>query len=170
MIYLGLGSNLNSKYGNRFDNINFAISQIGESGISINKKSSFYETPSCPNSKNPKFINIVISIKTSLTPKDLMTFLISLEEKMGRKRSKKNDPRICDIDIIDYNNQVLDLNYVNFNLKIPHKQMISRNFVLFPLKEISPGWKHPKTNEIIMDLIEKLSNEQKNSILKIDKY
>lgn len=170
MIYLGLGSNLKSKYGNRFDNINFAITKIKEKGIFINNQSSYYETPSYPNSKNPKFINIVISIKTSLTPKDLMSFLILLEEKMGRKRSKKNDPRICDIDIIDYDNQILDLDFDLGNLAIPHKKMTSRNFVLFPLKEISPEWKHPKTNEIIMDLIEKLSNHEKNSILKIDKY
>ena len=58
MIYLGLGSNLSSKYGDRFENINLAISSIEEYGIKVIKKSSFYETPSYPNKKNPKFINV----------------------------------------------------------------------------------------------------------------
>ena len=67
MIYLGLGSNLSSRFGDRFKNINLAISYLEESGIKVIKKSSFYETPSYPNKKNPTFINIIISVKTNLT-------------------------------------------------------------------------------------------------------
>ena len=92
-----------------------------------------------------------------------------LRRKLERKRNEKNDPRTCDIDIIDYNNQILSLQYKNLNLEIPHKKLSSRNFVLFPLQEISPNWKHPKTKELISILIEKLPKEDKNSILKIKK-
>ena len=65
--------------------------------------------------------------------------------------------------------QILNLKYNNLDLTVPHKELTSRNFILFPLQEISPTWKHPKTKEIISDLLQKLSEEDKNAILKIDK-
>ena len=169
MIFLGLGSNLPSKYGDRFTNINLTISSLEGYGINVIKKSSFYETPSYPNKENPKFINAVILVETILPPIDLMSVLIFIEEKLERKRGKKNDPRTCDIDIIDYNSQILNLKYNNLDITVPHKELTSRNFVLFPLQEISPMWKHPKTKETISNLIQKLNEESKNSILKIDK-
>lgn len=167
MIFLGIGSNLPSSFGNRFNNINKAISFLNEYGIQTIKKSSFYETLSYPNKENPKFINIAISVKTNLSIVDLMSVLVFIEEKLERKRSKKNEPRTCDIDIIDYKNKVLNIEYNNINLIIPHSKLTSRNFVLYPLQEISPEWRHPKTKEIISDLIQKLSKEDKKSILKI---
>ena len=169
MIFLALGSNLASKKGDRFTNINLAISILEEYGIEVIKKSSFFETPSYPKKENPKFINIVISVKTHLSPVDLMSVLLFIEKKLERKRNKKNDPRTCDIDIIDYNNQVLDFKYKNLNLTVPHKELIFRNFVLLPLQEISPEWKHPVTKENISTLINKLPEEDKKSILKIKK-
>ena len=150
-------------------NINLAISSLERYGIKVIKKSSFYETPSYPNKENPKFINVVILVETILPPVDLMSVLIFIEEKLGRKRDKKNDPRTCDIDIIDYNGQILNLRYNNLDLTIPHKELTKRNFILFPLQEISLQWKHPKTKEIVSDLLQKLSEDDKNSILKIDK-
>ena len=134
MIFLALGSNLSSSFGDRFVNVNLAMSYLKDYGIQIINKSNFYETYSYPNKKNPKFINIVISIETRLTPIDLMSVLLFIEEKLERKRNKKNDPRTCDIDIIDYNNQVLDFKYKNLNLTIPHKNLVFRNFVLLPLQ------------------------------------
>ena len=169
MIFLGLGSNLSSKYGDRFTNIKLAISYLENYGIRVIKKSSFYETPSYPNKKNPKFINIVILVETILQPIDLMSVLIFIEKKLERKRSKKNDPRTCDIDIIDYNGQILNFAFNNLDLTVPHKELSTRNFILFPLQEISPKWMHPKTKEIISVLLHRLSEEDKNSILKIDK-
>ena len=168
MIFLGLGSNLPSKYGDRFANINLAISCLDGYGIKVIKKSSFYETLSYPNNENPKFINAVILVETTLPPVDLMSVLIFIEKKLERKRGKKNDPRTCDIDIIDYNSQILNLRYNNLDLIVPHKDLTSRNFILFPLQEISPTWQHPKTKKIVSVLLQKLSEEDKNSILKID--
>ena len=169
MIFLGLGSNLSSKYGDKFANIDLAISFLEAYGIKLIKKSSFYKTPSYPDRENPKFINVVILVKTNLPPIDLMSVLVFIEEKLERKRVKKNDPRTCDIDIIDYNSQILNLKYNNLDFTLPHKELTSRNFVLFPLQEISPMWEHPKTKETIDNLIQKLSEEDKNSILKIVK-
>ena len=169
MILLGLGSNLPSSFGNRFDNIDIAVSALDKYGIQIKKKSSYYESPSYPNKENPKFINVVIEASTYLKPEDLASVLIFIEEKLERKRVQKNDPRTCDIDIIDFNSQIIDFKYKNLDFTTPHKKLSYRNFVLFPLKEILPKWIHPKTNESIDMLINKLSTEEKNSILKIKK-
>jgi len=162
MIYLGIGSNLSSSFGDRFTNINLAVSSLEEKKINLVKKSSFYETFSYPNKENPKFINIAIAVQTFLSPKDLMEVLISIEKKLERKRTKKNDPRTCDIDIIDYNKKIINFKLNNFELKIPHQSMFARNFVLYPLKEICPNWIHPiskKTIDVLIKNLKKTNND-----------
>ena len=169
MILLGLGSNLSSSFGDRFKNIDLAVSALEGYGIQLKKKSSYYESLSYPNKKNPKFINIVIEIETHLPPEDLASVLIFIEEYLERKRKKKNDPRTCDIDIIDYNSKTIDFKYKDLDFTVPHTKLIYRNFILYPLQEIFPDWMHPKTKELISVLIENLPKEDKNSILKIKK-
>ena len=75
-----------------------------------------------PNKSDPKFVNIIISVETSLKSVDLMKSLLSVEEKLGRKRFKKNDPRTCDIDIIDFHGKIINEKIDNFELNIPHKK------------------------------------------------
>ena len=169
MILLGMGSNLSSSFGDRFQNIDLAVSALEGYGIQLKRKSSYYESLSYPNKKSPKFINIVIEIETHLPPEDLASVLIFIEESLERKRKKKNDPRTCDIDIIDYKGQIIDFKYKDLDFTVPHTKLIYRNFILYPLQEILPDWKHPKTKELISILIEKLPKEDKNSILKIKK-
>ena len=169
MSLLGLGSNLSSSFGDRFENLNLAVSYLELYKIKIIKRSSFYETLSYPDTKNPKFINMVVEISTYLPPEDLASVLIHVEKKLERKRKKKNEPRTCDIDIIDYNGKVVNFSYNGLIFKVPHEKLIYRNFVLFPLQEIASSWIHPKTKDSIDVLINKLSNEDKKSILKIEK-
>ena len=169
MTILALGSNLSSNFGDRFQNIDIAISYLESYGIKVKKKSSFYETPSYPNKEDPMFVNVVVEVSTHLSPIDLASVVIFIEEKLERKRNKKNEPRTCDIDIIDYNNQIIDFKYKELNFTVPHIKLTSRNFVLFPLQEILPKWRHPKTKETISTLIQKLPDEDVKSILKIKK-
>ena len=169
MILLGLGSNLPSSYGDRFKNIDLAISALNGYGIQVKKKSNYYESLSYPNKSNPRFINIVADVETHLPPVDLASVSIFIEESLERKRGRKNDPRTCDIDIIDYKNQIINFKYKDLDFTVPHEKLIYRNFVLFPLQEIYPDWKHPKTKELVSALIENLSKEDKNSILMIKK-
>ena len=178
MIFLSLGSNLSSPDGNfnRFENINSTIKTISLSDYSIIKKSSFYETPSYPDENNPKFINIVISIKNekkNISDEDdvkrLMYIITKIENSYGRKRDKKNAPRSIDVDIIDYNGKNFELMLNNFErIKIPHEKLCLRNFVLLPLKEIHPKWIHPLSRKNIDHLIDELSEIQKKSILKVE--
>ena len=168
MIILGIGSNLPSSFGDRFKNIDLALSSLNGYEIIINKKSSYYETPSYPDNKNPKFINIVIEVKTKLPPIDLASVLIFIEESLERKRNIKNDPRTCDIDIIDYENKVMNFKYKELDFKVPHEKMAYRNFVLYPLQEIKPEWRHPENDKPISVLIDELPMKDKKSILKLE--
>ena len=156
--YLALGSNL----GNKLINLEKAKLLLNKK-IKIVKTSSFYETPSWPNSNFPKFLNIVIKIKTNLKPLALLNLIKSIEKKLGRKKTLKNYPRTCDIDIIDYNGKII--NYKN--LQIPHPNLHKRNFVLIPLFEISKGWFHPVFKVNIANLISKLGIIKLRSIKQI---
>ena len=169
MLLLGLGSNLSSRFGNRFENIDLAISYLESYQVKLIKKSSFYETPSYPDIKNPKFINLVAEVSTDVPPEDLASVLIFVEEKLERKRNQKNEPRTCDIDIIDYNGKIMNFNYKNLIFTVPHEKLVYRNFVLYPLQELHPNWIHPKTEEKISALIAKLPEEERKSILKVKK-
>ena len=169
MLILSIGSNLSSSFGDRFENLNLAIYYLNKKKIKIIKKSSFFETLSYPNKKNPKFINIVIEATTNLNPPELAATIISIEELLERKRDKKNDPRTCDIDIIDFYGKIIEFKFKELHFIVPHKKMIFRNFVLFPLHEILPNWSHPVTNKGITKLIQDLDDVDKNSILKVEK-
>ena len=163
MIFLGIGSNLNSKFGNRFSNIKKTVDLILHEKIKIKKISNFYETPSYPDINNPKFINIVIEIESNLNPESLLKKIFFVEKKMERKRNFKNEPRTCDIDIIDFDGIVISKK----NINLPHPKSHERNFVLFPLREICPMWIHPIMNKKIDVLIEDLSLKTRNEITRV---
>ena len=158
LIYLGIGSNL----GNRKNNIYKAKLRLSQNNISILKSSNFYETLSWPNHKNPKFLNIVLKVETSLSPSKLLYICKEIEKTLGRKKTAKNAPRECDIDILDYDNKQM-----NGDVILPHPNMHNRNFVLFPLFEINKNWKHPISREHIKTLISSLSNKDIRSIKQI---
>ena len=159
--YLAIGSNL----GNKIENLERAKFELLYNKIKIIKCSSKFESKSWPNSSNPKFINIVVEIKTNLAPLKLLKTCNLIEKKLGRKRSIKNAPRSCDIDIIDYEQQILNLEYNN--LILPHPRMSKRNFVLLPLFEINNSWKHPKSKKNIVNLLNSLSIKDLRSIKQI---
>ena len=139
----------------------FFVDDLGWTDLSF-MGSKYYETPSWPNPKNPKFINIVLKIKCQIKPYELLSICKSIEVKLGRKKAAKNSPRVCDIDIIDFNGLIL-----NDKLNLPHKMMHKRSFVLFPLFEIEKNWVHPIKKTNIKKLIFSLSNEDIRSIKQI---
>ena len=159
--YLALGSNL----GNKKENIEKAKFELLYNKIKIIKNSSYFESESWPNRLYPKFINIVVKIKTKLPPLELLKICNLIEKKLGRKRSVKNAPRLCDIDIIDYDQKILNLK--DDSLILPHPNMDKRNFVLFPLFELDKSWKHPKSKSNIVKLINSLPIKDLRSIKQI---
>ena len=154
--YLAFGSNL----GDRKKNLNKALKLLDKENIIIKKKSKLYTSKSWPNEKFPEFINFVIFIETSLNLKKLFLKIKNIESKVGRVKSKRNFPRVCDIDIIDFNGRIIKKKVGNNEINIPHERMHSRNFVLLPLFEINKDWFHPKLCKNIVFLLSNLTSEQ----------
>ena len=165
MIHLNIGSNLNSEYGTKFKNISIAVNLLIDSKIKINKISNFYETPSYPNKKLPKFANIGILAEYSFDYSKLIKEIFLIERKIGRIKSKKNDPRVRDIDIIDFNGLVKN----DKLLELPHPRSHIRNFVLYPIKEIDPEWIHPVSKKNVDYLINELSQNSRIEITRLRK-
>ena len=165
MIHLNIGSNLESKFGNRFENISIAVKLLIKSNVQINKVSNFYKTPSYPNKKLPYFINIGLTASYKNDESKLLKIIKLIENKIGRNKSKKNDPRVCDIDIIDFNTLVIDRN----NLQIPHKKSHLRNFVLYPILQIDSEWVHPVFKKNVKFLINKLDHKSRIEITRLNK-
>ncbi len=157
-VYLSIGSNL----GNRINNIENTKFQLEQHKIKILKCSSNYISNSWPNPSLPKYINIILKVSTKLNPLDFLKTCNLIEKKLGRTRSKKNEPRTCDIDIVDYNKKVF--NFKNNKLMLPHSRIHKRNFVLLPLFEVNRSWKHPKSKINIVDLINSLPIKDLRSI------
>ena len=165
MIHINIGSNLNSKFGNRFENISAAINLLINSKIKIKKISNFYETPSYPNKKFPPFLNVGVLINYKYDEKSLMNIINIIEKKIGRIKTKKNGPRVCDIDIIDFKRKIVNIK----NLKIPHSKCHLRNFVLYPIKEIDKEWTHPILKKNVKFLINKLDQKSRIEITRLNK-
>tara|TARA_B100001093_G_scaffold318284_1_gene303630 strand:+ start:1242 stop:1754 length:513 start_codon:yes stop_codon:yes gene_type:complete len=157
-IYLGIGSNL----GNKKKNIEKAKFELIQNNIDILSSSNYYESLSWPNPKKPKFLNIVIKIRSILRPLDLLKKCKKIEKKLGRKKTAINSPRECDIDIIDFNKEK-----IIHNIILPHPRMHTRNFVLIPLFEIDKNWRHPITKNHIKKLILSLPKKDITSIKQI---
>ena len=165
MINLNIGSNLDSKYGSRFDNITLAINLLIESKIKIKKISSFYETPSYPNQNFPKFLNLGIIANFDNNYFNLFQKIKLIEKKLGRIKTRKNDPRIIDIDIIDFKGLII----TSDELILPHPKCHLRNFVLYPILEIYPNWLHPILKKNARYLINNLSQKSRIEITRLKK-
>ena len=165
MIHLNIGSNLESKFGDRYDNITLAVNLLINAKLKINRVSNFYETPSYPNKKFPSFLNVGISANYENDEIKLIKEINLIEKKIGRNRSKKNDPRVCDIDIIDFNGLVINKD----DLKIPHKKCHLRNFVLYPILQIDAEWVHPKIQKNVKVFINNLDQKSRIEITSLNK-
>ena len=160
IIFLGLGSNI----GDRKKNLEKAKYLLSFNKVEIIKVSSYYETVSWPNKNFPKYLNIVIKGKTKLKPKKIFILVKNIEKEIGRKKTNKNYPRICDIDILDYNKRPISLNVNNNKLIIPHPRMHSRNFVLLPLFEVEKNWFHPIKKVKISSLLSNINNNNLRNV------
>jgi 2-amino-4-hydroxy-6-hydroxymethyldihydropteridine diphosphokinase len=151
LAYLSLGSNL----GDREAHLEDAQNRLGAVGRVV-AVSSFYETEPVEFTEQPWFLNCAVALETALTPRQLMTSLLVMEQAMGRKRGQKKGPRIIDIDILLFGDTILDFPEVT----IPHPAMHERRFVLEPLAEIAPNLLHPVRRKTIRELCDALPEGQ----------
>ncbi|WP_044340600.1 2-amino-4-hydroxy-6-hydroxymethyldihydropteridine diphosphokinase [Rossellomorea aquimaris] len=151
--YISLGSNM----GDRECYLEKAINIIGSHGkIEVTKRSSLYETDPVGFTEQGKFLNMVIEIRTSLSPETLLHQCLQVEIDLGREREFKWGPRIIDLDILLYEHEKIE----SENLLIPHPRMQERAFVLIPLLEVAPYVEHPSFNAPFAEFLDEIPDKE----------
>lgn len=144
-VYLLLGSNQQQPA----KQLETAKRHIAKKLGNISRFSSIYQTAAWGNTRQPDFLNQVVIANTSLDAPAAINTILGIEKKMGRVRTKKNAPRIIDIDILFFNKDIIHTTL----LEVPHPRIQLRRFVLVPLNELSPNLKHPALHKTIHQLL-----------------
>jgi 2-amino-4-hydroxy-6-hydroxymethyldihydropteridine diphosphokinase len=149
-VYLSLGSNLEDREGN----LRAAMAALPAAGLRVGKVSSLYETEPVDYLDQPWFLNCAVEGETDSQPLDLLRALRTIEAQLGAKKAFAKGPRVLDIDILLYGDASLDTP----ELQIPHPRMLERKFVLAPLAEIAPTFRHPSWPATVTDLLAQSSD------------
>ena len=163
MKIIALGSNIPFKNLLPTQILEKTYSILKNYNINIIKKSHIYQSEAYPNKSDPLFYNSALSIDTKLQPNELLKNILKIEKNFGRVRTKKNSPRTLDIDIISFDDLILNQS----NLKIPHPSLHLRPFVILPIRDLDKNWKHPVFFKTITQFIDKFEPDELNKVKKI---
>lgn len=145
---IALGSNLTSQFGGRERNLQTAVQRLRDFG-EVKAISPFYDTEPVGYLDQPRFLNGALILETSLTPLELMQTLLAIEREMGRERIVAKGPRVIDLDLLFYDNCVMNTP----ELTLPHPEMHNRRFVLEPLVGIAEDWVHPVLGLTVAEML-----------------
>lgn len=158
MIIIALGANLPSRFGEPADTLKIAVRAIESVGISVTHRSSIWLTAPVPfDAQVPYYHNAVIAVETELSADELLQVMLNIEEDFGRVRSYKNAPRLLDLDLIAYNDEVIK---DGERLIVPHPRMHERSFVISPLQEVDENWTHPISGQNLTEMVHDLPADQ----------
>lgn len=162
--YIGLGANLpHPVHGSPRQTLEVVVDALSTLGLDIVARSSWYESAPVPMADQPWYVNGVLALHSDLSAVDLLQKLHRVEAEFGRVRSVVNAPRVVDLDLLDHRGEHRS---VEAGAPIlPHPRMADRLFVLLPLQEIAPGWRHPVSKTGIADLIAALPADQVTRLL-----
>jgi len=157
MIIVALGANLPGPLGDPAQTLAAAIDALRARGLTVTRESRIWLTAPVPVSDQPDYHNAVVAVETDLEPLALLRLLQGIEKDFGRVRTIRNAPRILDLDLIAYHDEVIR---AGEDLITPHPRMYARGFVLLPLRDIDPDWVHPVLRAKLSSLIERLPPDQ----------
>ncbi len=164
MILIGLGANLPSvTLGPPPGSLEAALALLARDGVRIMARSHWYRSAPVPISDQPWFINGVVVVATALEPPALLARLHEIEAHAGRVRRERNAPRVLDLDLLAYDDRVSEPD--GAGLALPHPRLHERAFVLRPLAEVAPGWRHPVLGRTVDDLLAALPPDQTAELL-----
>ena len=156
-VVLALGANIAGPWGSPRETLARAIGEIALLGVKRMTVSSLYQTAPVGGIAQPAFVNAVMTGETTLAPETLIERLHTIEARAGRVRPGiKNGPRSLDLDILDFGGRVLGRDHDGDGLVLPHSRLHERVFVLLPLAEIAPGWRHPLSCKSAAELLQAL--------------
>jgi 2-amino-4-hydroxy-6-hydroxymethyldihydropteridine diphosphokinase len=157
-LYIGLGANLpHPRFGPPKATLEHVLTLFPAAGLRVLARSPWYESAPVPASDQPWYVNGVVRVATALSPRGVLTVLHAIEAELGRQRVERNEARSVDLDIISFGNMILNGPVPPI---VPHPRMTERAFVLLPLADLAPDWRHPATGERISALIARLPRDQ----------
>ena len=153
--FVALGANLAGRHASPAEAVEAGIRAIDSPSLRVTARSRLYRSVAWPDPDDPEFVNAVVALETGLSPGELLTRLHEIEAAFGRVRREMNAPRPLDLDIIDYDGMVSASGEAPV---LPHPRLAERAFVLQPLAEVAPDWRHPMTHMPIAELIAVLAD------------
>jgi 2-amino-4-hydroxy-6-hydroxymethyldihydropteridine diphosphokinase len=158
-VYIGLGANLPSpEHGTPRETIEAAIAALAAQGLAVVARSPFYESEPVPVSDQPWYLNAVVEVATERDAPSTLAVLHSVENAFGRVRAIRNEARVLDLDLLDHRGTVRD---GPDSPLLPHPRLADRAFVLRPLHDIAPHWRHPVSGRTVAELLESLPEGQR---------
>lgn len=154
MILIGLGANLPGADGRPPQaTLDAALAALARRGIAVRRRSGWWRSAPVPAGDQPWYVNAVAELETTLDPAALLAVLHEVEAGLGRVRGARNAARTCDLDLLDYDGRIMGGNAAAGAPILPHPRLAERLFVLRPLAEVAPGWRHPVTGRTVEALL-----------------